>query len=73
MIRLEDDRQRLRDMMPADNQSVGTVACPMCDTNQDKQTALLGQLGHMMHFRCRHCGWDWRELPEVDYRTIPED
>jgi predicted RNA-binding Zn-ribbon protein involved in translation (DUF1610 family) len=60
-------------MMPADNQSAGTIACPMCGNNQDKATATLGQLGNMIHYRCRHCGWDWHELAQVDYRTILED
>lgn len=35
-------------------------ACPMCNG----EGAPLGQLGHLLHFRCRQCGWDFsREVP----------
>jgi hypothetical protein len=30
-------------------------ACPMCAADG----VPLGQLGHLVHLRCKHCGWQW--------------
>lgn len=44
-----------------DNLSPALIVCPVCGQDQDRDQATLGSLGIMHHFRCRHCGWDWRE------------
>ena len=35
------------------------IICPKCRTEQSKRDALLGQLGYIIHYRCRHCGGGW--------------
>lgn len=37
-------------------------ACEMCGYNNFP----MGALGHLLHFRCKACGWMWHQpLPEV--------
>jgi tRNA(Ile2) C34 agmatinyltransferase TiaS len=35
------------------------ITCPACDSVQPKSAALLGSLGRMTYYRCRHCGMDF--------------
>lgn len=34
------------------------TVCPNCGTENDT-SALMGQLGNVNHYRCRHCGWNY--------------
>lgn len=34
--------------------------CPMCFGIP----VLLGRFGHRLHFRCRHCGWQWSDVDD---------
>ena len=33
--------------------------CPLCGSETSKAESLLGALGRLMWFRCRHCGGQW--------------
>jgi transposase-like protein len=35
------------------------IRCPWCQTTNNRSEALLGQLGHLSHYRCRYCGGDF--------------
>lgn len=35
------------------------VECPACNSEQAWEEALLGGLGHLVHFRCQCCGAQW--------------
>jgi len=38
------------------------VQCPACGSEQFSEAALLGQLGQMVHYRCRYCGMGFSQL-----------
>lgn len=40
------------------------VVCPSCGVDQLGAFALIGSLGSLNHYRCRHCGWQWAEEAE---------
>lgn len=50
----------------ADLDDEDLVLCPMCDSLQGRLDAILGRLGGLNHYRCRHCGITWSEIAEDD-------
>lgn len=47
-----------------EDEEQATVECPACASQQDEPIARLGVLGRWIHYRCRHCGWQWAERSE---------
>lgn len=40
------------------------IECPACTALNIEKEALLGVLGNLAHYRCRHCGIDFSEEAE---------
>ncbi len=45
--------------------------CPACEAAQTPEQCALGQLGNLIHMRCRYCGAQWSAYaePETEYET----
>lgn len=54
----QPDKEKIMDDFEMD---YDTVSCPMCDYTDVPACMHMGGLGNGDYYRCRCCGWVWRE------------
>jgi transcription elongation factor Elf1 len=45
------------------------IECPWCNEAQQAHECMLGALGPMFNFRCRHCGGDFARTAPTEDKT----